>query len=580
MGNHSVNYEFEGYKLLTEERLLMRDGSPVSLKPKVLETLLALVRSRGRIMTKDELISEIWAGNIVEEGNLTQYIFTLRKVFGETPQDHRFILTVPGQGYRFIAKVNEINSNNGYGSHENNGSGKITSLAILPLKLLTDSEPDRYLGLAIADALITRLSSNQTVTVRPTAAIVRYNESDSEPVNLGRDLAVDAIVGGTIQKIKGTFHVNIQLTDVRTLKMIWARQFDTEAVDIIKFQDQISAQVADSLTIELNRKCQDKKLPKCTLVYQKYLKGRFFWEKRCETGIRKALKNVQEVVEAEPDFPLGHIGIADSYLFLGEYLFEKPQAAFPQARTAALKALELDPGLSEAYASLGEYYFYYERNWAKAQEMYKEAIRLDPNYASAFHWYCWYLIAMNRYDEALVQIERAQTLDPSSLILNTIRGLPFYYRGEYEPAIRQFNDTLEIDPEFDHARYYLGSALIHSGRSNEAVAEFEKLVQAQPIQQFYGLLGYCYGVSGETTKARGILEEFDRIEMERYVSPYLRAIVYLGLGEKNKALQLLWQALDSNAAWLVWLNADPFFSSLRNEPKFRQIIQELNFPLN
>ncbi|MFM9904761.1 MAG: winged helix-turn-helix domain-containing tetratricopeptide repeat protein [Pyrinomonadaceae bacterium] len=580
MRNQAVNYEFEDYKLLTEERLLMRDGRPVSLKPKVLETLLALVRSRGRLMTKDELIGEIWAGNVVEEGNLTQYIFTLRKVFGETPQDHRFILTVPGQGYRFIAKVNEINSNNGFVTNGNSGSGKVASLAILPLKLLTVSESDHYLGLAIADALITRLSLNQTVTVRPTATIVRYSESDAEPVSIGRDLSVDAIVGGTIQKIKGKFHVNIQLTDVRTLKTIWARQFDADATDLISFQDQISAQVADSLTIELNRTCQGKKLPKGTQTYQMYLKGRFFWEKRCEVGIRKALNNVLEVVEAEPDFPLGHVGIADCYLFLGEYLFDKPQAAFPPARAAALKAVALDPGLAEAYASLGEYYFYYERNWAKAHEMYTEAIRLDPNYASAFHWYCWYLIAMNQYDEALVQIERAQTLDPNSLILNTIRGLPFYYRGEYEQAIRQFNDTLEIDPEFDHARYYLGSALVHSGKSKEAVTEFEKLVQAQPIQQFYGLLGYCYGVSGEATKARRILKELDRMEKESYISPYIRAIVHTGLGEKDKALEMLQRALDQNAAWLVWLNADPFFSSLRNEPKFLRIIQELKFPAN
>lgn len=580
MGNQAVIYEFDDYRLLTDERLLLRNGNPVSLKPKVFETLLALVRSRGQIMSKDELINQIWAGNIVEEGNLTQYIFTLRKLFGESPQDHRFILTVPGQGYRFIAKVNEINSPNVHGPIESSPLRAICSLAVLPLKLFTTSEANRYLGLAIADALITRLSSNQTVTVRPTAAIVRYNDTDIEPIRIGRELAVDAIVGGTIQSIKDQFHVNIQLINVSSLKTIWASKFEMEATDIINFQDQISVQVADALTIELNRNCQNKRLPKNTQIYQTYLKGRFFWEKRCEAGIRKALNNVLEVVADEPEFPLGYIGVADSHLFLGEYLFAAPEQTFPLARAAAEKALELDPSLSEAHASMAEYYFYYEKDWEKANALYVEAIRLDPNYATAYHWHSWFLIAMNRYDEALVQIERAQTLDPNSLILNTIRGLPFYYCGQYQQAIQQFHDTLEIAPDFTHARYYLGSALIHAGRSEEAIAEFEKIIVDDPMQQAFGLLGYCYAVAGQNAKARSILTILDRMERERYVSPYIRAIVYAGLGEKGKALQMLQRAFDKNAAWLVWLNADPFFGSLRNETKFRHIIQELKFPPN
>lgn len=284
----------------------------------------------------------------------------------------------------------------------------------------------------------------------------------------------------------------------------------------------------------------------------------------------------EKVAAAEPDFPLGYIGIADSYLLLGEFLYLSPTAAFPPAREAAEQALRLETGLSEGFASLAEYFFYYERDWIQAEKYYRRAIEINPDYATARHWYTWFLCAMKRFDEALAQIEEAQKLDPNSLILSTIRGMPFYYKKQFERAITQFRSILEIEPDFTHARYYLGSSLAHVGQVADAIAEFEKISESEPMQQSFALLGYCYAVAGREREALTMLAKLDEIENQRYVSPYIRAFIHTGLGETEQALTLLEKAFEEKAAWLVWLNVDPFFARLHNQKRFKTIIGKLN----
>lgn len=436
MGEGFVRYEFEEYSLLTSERLLLRSGERVALKPKVFDTLLALVRNPGRLLNKEELLRLIWPDSFVEESNLSQNIFTLRKSLGESPQEHRFIVTVPGYGYRFVAKVREV----------------------------VEGEGPR------------------------------------------------------------------------------------------------------------------RKTPKDIDVYQTYVKGRFFWDKRTEDGLRVGLSSARAVLEAEPDLPLGYVSLADSYLFMGEYLYLPPREAFPPALEAAGKALALDPTMGEAHASLAEYEFFYGRDWAGAERHYRDAIRLSPDYAGARHWYTWFLIAMSRYEDAAEQIRQAQIIDPGSLILNTIVGLPHFYVGRYERAIKQFRSTLEVEPGYNIARYYLGSALVHSGRPEAAAAEFEAMVATSPIQQAVALLGYCYAVSGRRDEAGRILSRLDELESQRFVSAYVRAFVHVGLGERERALDQLERAYEEQEPWAVFLNVDPFFRSLRGEPRFTRLLERLRFP--
>ncbi len=581
MSSQAVNYEFEGYRLLTNERLLLYDGQSVALKPKVLETLLALVRNHGRVIEKADLMTQIWGDSFVEEGNLSQYVFTLRKIFGENPREHRFIVTVPGQGYSFVAKVREIleagkadASNNGHSTN-----GHIKSLAVLPLKLLIREKAAKkeYLGLAIADSLITQLNASHAGSIYPTEAVLKYVETEKDAVSIGHELGADTVLSGSIQKSGGIVRASLQLHKVETGIVLWASKFECRSDDHFELQDRISERVTAALTLRLNNSLSLQNTLKDPENYQSFIKYRFFWESRTEEGLLASLNGAKELVAAEPDFALGHVAVADSYLLLGHHVYLAPHKVFPAVREALDKALELDPDLAEAYATKADYTFI-TRNWRQAELLYQQAIRLKPEYPSAHHWYGWFLMMMGHFDESLEQIEHAQKLDPGSLYLGVVRGIPLYYKRLFDQAIKQFRLILEIDPNYSRARYYLGTALFHSGEQAAGIAEFEKVVKAEPIQQTFGLLGYCYGAAGRHSEAREILRHLDRIESKRYVTPYVRAWVHNGLGETEEALTQLEKAFDEGAIWLAWVNIDLHFINLHQEPRFRRLIQKMNFP--
>ena len=575
----SSAFEFEDYVLRPSERLLLRNGSPVPLKAKVFETLLNLVQNRDRALSKDDLMKLIWSDRYVEESNLSQYIFILRRILGENPRDHRFIVTIPGFGYRFVAEVNEVPaSQNGKlnGHSASLEKRKIRSVAILPLQFLDPAQQDEFLGLALADTLITQLSSNKSISVRSTAAIVRYTNSGKDPIAIGQEIKVDAIMSGTIYKVRDMLAVNLQVTNVATQETLWANRFEVNASAFPELQNAIAAEVASALAIELD---QDRQEPPQAArnhsVYQKYLKARFHLEKRNEAGLLEGLECCKEIIAAEPDFALAHVGVADSYLLLGKYLYLAPDECFPFALEAAEQAVAIDPKSAEGHSSLAEYYHYYEKDWVKADEFYKLAHRLNPNYALARHWYAWAMMCRGQFDQALEQIENAQMIDPSSLLLSTTRGLPFYFRRDYRSAIRQFETTLEIDPEHFSARFYLASALLHNGDPEAAIREFEIIINEEPMQQAIGLLGFSYAEAERFDEAHEQLDLLAEISLERYVSPYVQSIVYCGLGKSESAMSMLEQAYREKDPWLVLLRIDPFLSCVYGEPRFMRLVDSL-----
>lgn len=582
MSNKILRYEFGSYVLMPSERLLFCAGQSVPLKSKVFETLLTLVRHQGKLLTKDELMTQIWGNNFVEEANLTQNIFTLRKIFGENPKDHRFIVTVPGRGYRFVAQVEIIVEQ----KSENHSNGKIhlnghtKSLAVLPLKSLMpkESEERKYLGLAIADSLITQLSACRKFSVRSTEAVLKYVETEKDAILIGRELDVEVVLSGTIQTLNAKIRANLQLYDTKSGDTIWADKFEVVSDDFFEMQDKISSQAVDALTKQGHENSVARKTAPSHEIYQKYIKYRFFWESRTEEGLLASLQGAKEIVAAAPDFPLGQICLADSYLLLGHHLYFPPEKIYKNVEAAVEKALELDPNLAEAYATKADLSFI-GKDWSGSEKFHRKAIALKPDYASARHWYSWFLMAMGRFDESLEQIEEAQRLDSNSLYLITIRGVPFCYKGDFERAIEQFRLVLEIDPNFKRAHYYLAWALFHSGRWAEGIAEFEKVVAAEPIQQTFAFLGYCYGKAGMVEKAYEMLRRIDRTAFEgKYVSPYQRGIIYAGLGDTNQALTELEKAFEENSIWLIWLNVDLQFKNLHDEPRFKDLIAKLNFP--
>lgn len=586
MQDHSdIFYQFGPFFLDPVDHQLFRGDTLIPLTPNVFKTLLFLVSNSGRLLRKEEIMNRVWPESFVSESNLNQNIFVIRKALGETP-DEKYVLTIRSQGFRFIARVKELKDRGTYLPQfeyavPTKSSTSIKSLAILPFKYLGTLFRDEYLGYGIADALTTRLSGLWGIIVRPTTAVLKYNALGQDPVEAGQDLNVAAVIDGTIQLIDDRIRVSAQLIRVADGATIWADKFDEKFTNIFAIQDLISEEVAQKLPLQMSALEQRrffKRRTENTEAYKLYLKGRYFLEKRTEAGLKISLEYFKKALVRDPGYALAHSGIADSYILLGEYLFLSPEDVLPKAKAAALKALTIDDTLAEAYASLAETLLYYDWSRPKAERAFQRALQLNPNYPTAHHWYAWFLMSEERFDEALAVIKRAQELDPMSLTLNTFLGLPFYYRGLYDQAIEQFNESLEMDPNFILARYYKCASLIHIGMYEEGLAEYERAAFTEYFPQTVAIMGFAYAMSGQKEEAKKQLNKLHRFSVKRYVPSYCIATIYSGLGDKNKAFHWLEKALGERFPWLIWLKIDPFMKGLNDDPRFRDLWRKIDAP--
>ncbi|MGH9937556.1 MAG: winged helix-turn-helix domain-containing tetratricopeptide repeat protein, partial [Blastocatellia bacterium] len=534
-------YDFGPFRLLPAARVLLRAGCPVALTAKVFDLLVALVENRGALVERNFLMNMLWPDAIVEEGNLTQCVFVLRKALGDNHSEAAYIATIPGRGYRFVAPVMEfIGRVEAPGlAQANDGPQAIsptTSLAVLPLKLIGIGQTAALLGTGIADAIITNLSRNGRLIVRPTTAVLKYAEIGKDPMAAGRELRVDLVLDGVLQHVGERIRVSMQLIKGANGVTLWADRFDAAFTDVFAVEDAIAAQVAEALRLEIGgaggRRGEGR--TDNIEVYQLYIKGRYFWDKRSDDGLTRALECAREMLRLDPNFAGAWVALADSCALLAEYLFRAPQTMFPEAKSAALKALELDEELAEAHASLAEAFLYHDWDWAEAEREYKLAIKLNPNYSSAFLFYAWLLLTQGRFDEASQSLRQAQRIDPGSLTLKTVMGLPHYYRRQHERAIEHYRQALEMDADFAQAHYYLGEALILQGRYDEAVAAFRHVALAHP-QQSLALEAFAHARAGRADEARRILRRLEELATERYISPYCLARVHVGLRDFEQA---------------------------------------------
>lgn len=571
-------YEFGQFRLLPAKRLLLRNGEAIPLTAKVFDLLQILVENSTALLERETLMTALWPHAIVEESNLTQSIFVLRRALGETRGGERYVMTVPGRGYQFVAGVREFHEGGGT-KVQTFSQQRIRSIAILPLKIISASRPIGYLGTGIADSLISVLSSANELVVRPTTAILKYGEIGQDPMAAGRELKVEAILDGTIQQSGDRLRVSLQLIKVNTGTTLWAGRFDDALTDLFALQDSIAEQVARELKLEVFTSTQQRhgQIQSDNLaVWQLYIKGRYFQDKRTKDGLHKSMAYAQELIALAPDFAMGYSCLADSYNLLGEYLYLNPNEAFPQARDAVNQALALDQTLAEAHASRAEILMFYERDWAQAEREYKTAIELNPNYAAAYHWYAWLLMVERRFDEALHHLRVAQRIDPGSLYIKTALGLPYYYQGDYDQAIAHHRQAIEMDANFPAAHYYLGEALAQAGDYEAAIHEFQQ-VQANHSQQSAALLAHTLALAGKPDEARAILTELQRLAPRQYVSPYCLALIQVALGEVEEAFDALAQAVTERAAWLIFLQIDPFLTGLRQNTRFAMLLAQAGF---
>lgn len=375
-------------------------------------------------------------------------------------------------------------------------------------------------------------TSRQTVTVRPISAVRRYTNLEQDAAAAGRELQVESVLEGNIQRAGERIRTTARLVRVEDGKTLWTETFDENFTDIFAVQDSISQKIIGALALQLSgeeRNHLTKKYTANTEAYQFYLKSRYFWNKETPEGFEKSLEFYRQAIEIDPNYTLAYAGVADSYNLLGSYGILPMKESHPKARAAAEKALEIDGELAEAHTSLAAVIADYYWDWAAAEKHFKQTIRLNPNYSVARYWYSQYLARMGRLDEAVEEAKRAQTLDPVSPSSNAHVGLALYRARRYDEAVAQLQKSLEIDAGALDAHIFLGFVYVQQKRSEEAIAEFQTVVKlSERNPNLPALLGYAYAAAGKPEEARAILKELS--ELNQPIFPFETAMIYIGLG--------------------------------------------------
>jgi DNA-binding winged helix-turn-helix (wHTH) protein/TolB-like protein/tetratricopeptide (TPR) repeat protein len=455
------------------------------------------------------------------------------------------------------------------------------SIAILPFRPLEATPEDEYLGLGMTDALITRLSNLHKIIVRPVGAVRKYATVD-DPIAAGRHLAVQSVLEGSIQRSGDRTRVTVRLLRVADGELLWGDEFDEKFTDMFTVEDSISQKVASALTINLSGDEKRQLLRPFTVnnqAYQLYMQGRFFWNKRTIDGVEKSLDYFQKAIAADPKYALAYAGLADSYTLAGSYGYSilPPREAMPKAEAAAAKALALDDSLAEAHASLGYIKFTYDWDWRGAEQEFKRAIALNPDYDNAHHWYSHELMALGRTDEAMAEARRALELSPSETVMNEHMGWTYLMSRDYDRAIQSARKAIEMDPDFLLAHRVLGLAYEYKGQHDEASAEFThgvELSHGDPVAKAF--LARSYAAAGHKDQATQILDELLRLATKRYVPPAEIAATAIALGRNDEAFSWLNKAYDERAAALVYLKVNRDYDSIRADSRFRDLLERMH----
>jgi TolB-like protein/tetratricopeptide (TPR) repeat protein len=454
----------------------------------------------------------------------------------------------------------------------------VRSMAVLPFRSLTND--GEYLGLGMADALITRLGSTKLLLVRSTGSVQKYTVPGLDPVAAGRELGVDSVLEGSIQTAGDRLRTTVRLLRVSDGSTFWAGTFDERLTDIFSVQDSISERVAGALALQLTetqRSLLTRRDTSDSEAYQLYLRGRFFWNKRSRDGFERGVSYFREAVEKDPAYALAYSGLADSHIGMTFYHYASPQAAMPLARAAALRALEIDGSLAEAHASLAHVKTNYEWDWPEAERLSRRAIALDAEYATAHQWFgMHYLAPMGRLQEAIAETRLAQRLDPLSAVYNAFVGASLYFARQYDEAIEECRKTIDLHPDFGVAHWYLGRAYLQKGRLEEALPELRKAVElsgGSPLMK--SSLGVGYALARDRAAAKGTLDDLTKLRAESYASALDLADIHVALGDRERAFHWLDQAAAERSFHLVYLKVWPELDPLRPDPRFNALILRL-----
>lgn len=618
-------YEFGPFRLDAVERKLLRANQIVALTPRAFDTLYLLVRNSGHVLEKDQLMRVLWPGTFVEEGSLSNHIFLLRKALGDS---QALIETVPRRGYRFVGAVRQVSvldaapagnppevgtlcitsvrtkaqrpsrrrtalatvaaammvclAGAGWLYRATRGTETIDSVAVLPFVNATADPETEYLSDGITESLIDSLSQLPHLKVMSRDAAFRYKDKETDARSVGRELGVRAIFKGRVTQSGDSVTIATELIDARDNSHIWGQRYIRKQRDVFGLQQEIAKEMAIALRLRPTSAEQNRLARNYTPnpdAYQDYLRGRYFWQQTGRVGLNKGAEYFQQAIAKDPGYAQAYDGLADCYIWLAVFGFSSPQEAYPKAKEAALKSLEIDNTFAEAHTSLARIKAEYDWDWSGAEREFQRALELNPGYSTAYLWHGSVLATMGRPEDAIANYRRSLELDPLSPIINGSLGQAFYYTRRYDDAIEQEQKTLELDPNLGLARSYLAYAYLFKSMKKETIDECEKrLIITQRHVWAIANCAYTYAVLGRRADAQKLLGELNEVSSERFVPADAMAQVYTGLGEKAKAFEWLEKGYERHSLGLggVALKVDPVWDPLRGDPRFAELLRRTN----
>ncbi len=613
---------------------LRKHGLRIKLNGQPVDMLTILLEHPGQVVTREALQKRLWPANtcVDFEQSLNAAVKRLRAALGDSADAPLFIETLPRRGYRFIAPITQPAEDvpragpstlepapleadirkpvtwraSGWRqfiliaaavavlvllftvSANPSGvfstlralilSGRIRSLAVLPLvNLSRDSEQDYFVD-GMTDALRERLEGISSLRVISRTSSMHYRGSNKPLREIARELNVDAVVDGSVLNSGERVRINVELIQAGMDRHIWSNSYEGDLRDVFILQASVARKIADEIRVTLTAPDRARLTRARTTdpdAFQAYSKGRFWWNKRTEEDLKKAIGFFQQAIDKDPNYALAYDGLADCWIPLGWYGFVAPSEAFPRARDAITKALSLEDSLAEAHTSLAFVTVYYDRDWAGADREFRRAIELNPNYANGHHWYAEFLSLVGRHAQAIEESQRARELDPLSSIIDAWVSSRYYFARHYEDAIKEGRNAVDLGPDFAPAHMVLGHAYEQNGMLKEAVAEFEAASRLGGGSIYSASLAHALARAGRRSEALNLLDALRTTARRRFVSSYDLAICEIGMGNKEQTLDLLTAAFEEHSPRVAFIGVDPRFDDLRADRRFAALLRLL-----
>ena len=562
---------FAGFELDRSAGELRRnDGSRIRLQEQPLQLLQILLEEPQRVVSREELQQRIWPSDtfVDFDHGINNAIKRLREALGDDAERPRYIETLPRRGYRFIGSIERAKP--------------LRCIAILPLESLSRDPDQEYFAEGLTEALITTLAKIGELRVISRTSVMQYKGVHKSLPQIARELQADGILEGTVLRSGDRVRISAQLIEAQSDTHLWAESYERDLRDVFALHSEVAQAIAREIQVTLTPQ-EEAQFSQAKTVhpeaYEAYLKGRYHWNRRSQDGLPKAAQNFQQAIAKDATFAAAYSGLADSLSGLGVFAFVPPAEGFGKAKELALRAVQLEPSLSEAHASLAWVKFWYDFDFAGAEREFERALELNPRYATAHGWFGYCLGLMGRYEEAYTECQRAIRLEPISSAIQYHLGSVYWFAHRYDQAIEHLEKALQFDPNFVWSLGFLAFAYECKGLYERAIASIQKGVELSPRSIPYLLaLAEAHALAGQREKAKDILEEVEKLSKQHYVTPYFRARVHAALGELPEALDWLETAYRERASLMAFLKVDPQFDKIRHTPRFQELLQAMNFP--